>query len=360
MLDFLHSGDGAGAVEHINDQLKSAVVDGNLESLPALYMQRAVWRLHLGLPVNAEGDLLAAQRCALPDEARTEVQLLLVQCYRMLDRTEDESKALEALRASVQAGSVSSPVLMQQLLACLHSKQPSTNGKVHTNNASTTSRSTDREGSKPQQERKKGSMMSGFLSSSSASTASKAAKNGCAGAAEPTSTPAPVAAAAPQPVASSSVETSSRSAVPKESSARRKATKTTVYGKTTIEEEIDDVEGDDEEILAKGTWDEPQSDSPDRDISQLDDVLSREPKYLTSMTHEEQSKLAEVMGAAGARLFSLSEQRQLCVDVRLAPGKGFPLSAYLKPMSVVILHDGKLSSAGRDYDCPCTPHVPHT
>lgn len=307
MLDFLHSGDGAGAVEHINDQLKSAVIDGNLENLPALYMQRAVWRLHLGLPVNAEGDLVAAQRCALSEEAQMEVHLLLVQCYRMLARPDDESKALDALRSAVQAGSVSSPLLMQQLLTCLHSKGSQTNGKVHTSHASTTSRSTDREGSKPQQERKKGGMMSGFLSSSSSSAAPKAAKKVSAGSVEPKSAPVPVAAAAAsQLVASSSVETSSRSSAIEDSSTRRKATKTSVYGKTTIEEEVEDDEGDDEEILAKGTWGGPaNSASPaqaiDGGVSQLDDVLSREPKYLTNMTHEEQSKLAEVMGAAGAR-----------------------------------------------------------
>ena len=326
MLDFLHSGDGGAAVEHINDQLKSAVVDGNLESLPALYMQRAVWRLHLGLPVNAEGDLVAAQRCALSDEARMEVLLLLVQCYRMLGRADEESKALDALSSSVQSGSVSSPLLMQQLLTCLHPTGSGTNGKVHTNNESTTSRSMDREGSKPQQH-KKGGMMSGFLSSSSTSTALKAAKQVSAGAAEPKSAPAPVAAAAAgQP--SRSVETSAQSTTAQDPSARRKTTKTSVYGKTTIEEEIDDVERDDEEILAKGTWGGAQSSSSEQHtnagVSQLDDVLSKEPKYLTSMTHEEQTRLAEVMGAAGASAYPHLVD-SVAVDLRIAPAIAFYL-----------------------------------
>lgn len=295
MFDFLCKGDGSGAVEHINDQLKSAVVDGNLESLPALYMQRAVWRLHLGLPVNAEGDLLAAQRCALSDEARMEVQLLLVQCYRLMDRTDEESKAVDALRSSVQACSVSSPVLMQQLLSCLHAQGSDTNGKVHINNASTASRSTDREGSKPQPERKKGGMMSGFLSAPSSSTAPKTEKKASAGAGEPKSAPAA------QPAASAE-EASARSSASAESSTRRKATKTSVYGNTTIEEEFEDDEGDDEEVLAKGSWVEPDSSTGDGDVSKLDEVLSREPKYLTSMSHDEQTRLAEVMGAAGEPL----------------------------------------------------------
>jgi hypothetical protein len=297
MLDFLRSGDGARAVEHINDQLKSAVVDGNLEILPVLYMQRAVWRLHLGLPGNAEVDLLAAQRCALADEARMQVQLLLVQCYRLLDRPEDERKAVDALSSGVQACSVSSPVLMQQLLTCLHSKAPGTNGKALSDHVPATSRSTDREGSKPQPERKKGGMMSGFLSAPSPSTAHK--KKSSAVVVETKSAPAAPAAES-QLVASNSQST--ETTVSEVTPARSKATRTSVYGKTTIEEQLDDGNIDDEEVPSKATWVPPgNSATPSHvSMSRLDKVLSKKPKFLSGMTHEEQNRLAEVMGAAGA------------------------------------------------------------
>lgn len=293
MFDFLHSGDGAGAVEHINDQLKSAVVDGNLESLPTLYMHRAVWRLHLGLPANAEADLLAAQRCPLSEETQTEVNLLLVQCYRALDRTEDENKASAALRTSLQAGAVNSPVLMQQLLSCLHCKGAEEDGKSSRKDGSLSSRTTDREGSKPQHERKKGGgMMSGFLSSAP-SAATKTAKKTSSGSSESAAVAVTSALAV-----KSSVETSPQSHA--ESPTLPKGSKkTSVYGKTTIEENVDDV--DDEEIVSGGAWAPEKSSTPvpGTDDSQLDEVLAKDPKFLTNMTPEEQNMLAEVMGAAG-------------------------------------------------------------
>jgi hypothetical protein len=305
VIDFIGRADAAGAVESINEQLKTAVVDGNLEALPTLYTQRAVWRMQLGLPAKAEADLVAAQRCPLSNEAQAEVQLLLVQCYRTLDRADDAAQAAAALRESVlRPGAALSAVMLQQVLACLHGPAARENGKSNDSHSQHTAtsvetaavRTTDREGSK-QAERKKSGMMSGFLASAATRNSKKASQE------------AKSVSVAPSIREREPVHSSVTSLVEDGHSGQAKAIKTTVHGNTVIEEVIDDEEPS--RRLHVGNESEPrQLQITGSDACELDDILSRDPKYFSSMSRDDQERLAEVMGASGTHSSSNSPGAQ--------------------------------------------------
>jgi hypothetical protein len=288
---FLREPDAAGAVEYINEQLKEAVVDGDVDCLPSLYSQRAVWRMQLGLARKAEADLLSALRCNLSAEASVEIQILLIQCYRALKRTEDQAQAVGALRNALTTGAVLSAVVLREALACIHMSDSMSNGakRPPATNGSTSQAVVPISSNESAGETRKKGMAAGFFGNASGSSRRSGKASPAFDASKPgNQKPSQSMSSTPTTVLETQQEIETNPAA-----SQSRSTKATKYGATTIEEELDFAD-----VKLESTTVDIAGNAKD-----LDAVLSTEPKLLHKLAIADQQKLALLMGADGALHF---------------------------------------------------------
>lgn len=314
--------DPASATEHINERLREAVVEGDLEKLPQLYTQRAVWRIHAGQVCEARNDLRAALRSQLTDEAKMEVHILLVQCCRLLKDSDGENEAVSMLRQCIRAGAVSSALVLREVLACIHGTANATaapeteRSSISSSGGSTVPPSTKEPQQKPPpaqeqatsathetrfksplQDKKKG-MASGFLSASPKAKSKCAASTPSSKARDVKSSPAtqPQEPSSPVPHKENSKPMSSPGSISTPRSKSNNIKNVSKYGATTIEEVVDMVE----ESIETPATSTPSAVDP----TELDRILTSKLRLLQDIPVHEQQQLAQVMGASSAQLLS--------------------------------------------------------
>lgn len=317
--EYVERPDPTSATEHINERLREAVVDGNLEALPQLYTHRAVWRMHAGQACEARNDLRAALRSQLTDESKIEVYVLLAQCCRMLKDFDGETEAVTLLRQSMRAGSLPSPLVLREILSCMHGNPSSTSP---TENESLSVASSDgsvvpppvkdpqqKPGStqdqapasplretrvkSPPQDRKKG-MASGFLSAPSKAKPKGSASTPATKVKDVKPVPKLHEPSSPVPHKENSKPVSSPGSTCTPRSKFNSVKNVSKYGATTIEEVVDMVE-DSIETPVKSI---PSAVDP----TELDRILAAKPRFLQDVPVNEQQQLAQVMGASSALL----------------------------------------------------------
>lgn len=315
--EYVERPDPASATEHINERLREAVVDGDLEVLPQLYTHRAVWRIHAGHACEARNDLRAALRSQLTDESKIEVYVLLVQCCRMLKDFDGETEAVTMLRQSIRAGSVPSPLVLREVLACIHGTAISTGGVENeslsvassdgsvvpppvkdaqpklgpTQEQAPTSVPRETRVKSPPQERKKG-MASGFLSAPSKAKSKASASTQATKGKDPKPFPALHEPSSPVPHKENAKPVSSPGSTSTPRSKSNNVKNVSKYGATTIEEVVDMVEDSIETPV--------KSIASAVDPTELDRILAAKPRFLQDVPVNEQQQLAQVMGASSA------------------------------------------------------------
>lgn len=316
--DFLEKPDPVSAIENINERLKESVVEGDLEVLPQLYTQRAVWRMNSGQACEAKSDLRAALRSQLTNEAKMEICVLTVYCCRSLKDDDGETEAVTMLRECIRAGSVSSALLLKEVLACIHgsttnapenerlsvassdgsvvqtaSNPPPKSTPVLEPTPSTSSRDTRTK--TPTQERKKG-IASGFLAAASKSKSKVSTSVTQSTSKDTKAAPALEQPASPVPHKENAKPFSSPSSAGATKSKSSNGKNVSKYGSTTIEEVVEMVE----ESIESGVTPSPSAVDP----TELDRILSAKPRFLQDVPIHEQQQLAQVMGASSALVFA--------------------------------------------------------
>lgn len=319
--------DPEAATEQINERLKEAVVDGNLELLPQLYTQRAVWRMHGNHACEAKNDLQAALRGNLTADARLEAYLLLNTCYRMLKDSDGVTQTVDILRQCVREGSVSSALALREVLVCIHGS--AVNASVAENERLSVSSSEDSPAQpmrkdppakvspalqtpekeaaakdvpvkdiprdtrikSPRQDRKKG-IASGFFSAPGKGKTKTAASAPLGKVKDPKPISAPQEPSSPVPHKENAKPLLSPGSTGTPRSHASKTKKVSKYGSTTVEEVVDMVED---------TMDAQSASTPSAvDPSELDRILAAKPRFLQDVPVHEQQQLAQVMGASSA------------------------------------------------------------
>ena len=326
-MAFVSSRDAAGAEEYITDKLAEAVDEGELDSLPALYAHRAVWRLQLGLLRKAEKDLNAAQRVKLSPEAEVEVQVLLAQCYLELDRGEDAARVISLARQGIAKSPAPSALLLRHALAGGAAMAPGaapkrTNGATSASDAGTASRSAhagpasaapvpanglaapaangaaDAGAGAVQRSNGKRSMAGGFLGNQKPRAAAATATSPSTPAPAPTTTaaePVPVEQVSPNVGAAAGPLHADTVSDPVATPVQPARAPIAPSGEGSHGDDVDDSAaapifggaGGKVEII-------------DLDMDELDNALNTPPQTMTSLSPAAQQRLLKIMGTPGA------------------------------------------------------------